>query len=182
MSTATIVLNGPTPLLYPTVATAVDLYGQISLGDWSAAVRALAGSFTDPRGATEDLARLTARVRMSAIEERYTVSGTAQTVTYEGPQWLLSRAVDLYMRLHLGQFDQLAWVSGYGELSDALMRWRCTWQRPGAWPDHPRASWSIGNRDNVPDSARVAYDVWRLLGGGVQDRSLYGGITVEVSS
>lgn len=107
---------------------------------------------------------------------------TPDSVVVTAPSAAVVRnVVDLFMRLWCGQFDELAEARGAIRMSRdrVLACARFSLQAPGAWPEHPGASWSIGS-DNVPAAARVAYDIWKLLGGGVADRPVLSGGSVDV--
>lgn len=170
MSSMTTTLTGPG---VPTIVrAALALYGHVQAGRWSAVVDLTADRFTDAAAAGAELDRLAPPA--GDVDGWPEPSVVGDEVTFDGDPALLRSALDLYTRVLLGQFGELAWSTGNGALSDACNSVRATYQRAGAWPAHPRGSWSIAG-PSAPREAQVAYDAWKLLGGGVAGRPLLTG-------
>lgn len=151
------------------VTDAVSLYVQVHAGHWAAAVTLTADNFTDPKAAGDALDALA--VDPFAITAPDLHAQGDQVTFDDAERPLVRSALDLYMRILLGQFDQVAWSTNNGSLSDACDQVRLHHQRAHVWPQYPRSSWSIAG-DHAPRDAQIAYDAWKLLGGGIHDRPL----------
>lgn len=173
----TIDLHGPD--MSSILKEAARLQEQVGAGKWGTALVELVGDgFRDPEAARVAFDALGVRqVAESPGPSTVTVehSGPADCI-WHGERPRLVSMLDLYMRVQCGQFYELAWhsmTSGLPyEVGDELSRLRMEHQREEAWPMAVTASWGIAN-SRVPDKARVAYDVWKLLGGGVEGRPLF---------
>lgn len=176
MSTMTT-LTGP---LVPTVVTAaVNLHHEVVTGNWAAAVDLLEDHFTDPDAARAGLLALAHQTTPDTEHERPQLHLTEQSVTFDADDGEVRTALDMYMRVLIGRFDALVWtLEADGRLPFACNQVRTEHQRPDAWPEHPAGSWSIAGT-RAPREAKVAYDAWKLLGGGIQSRPL---LTDEVTA
>lgn len=82
-------------------------------------------------------------------------------VTVDGDRAVLAEALELWMRVQLGQLDR---VCGSVAHMDALLGVRTAHALPDAWPRHPHSSWGV-NSVQVGDDVRVAHRLWRRLTG-----------------
>lgn len=163
------------------VQDALELYTAVLGGRWSAAVDVCVDCFADPDAARRELDAL-AVAPMDPVDPvtavaPFSTSVSGDSVTFAGDVRMLRSALDLYTRVLLGQFGEVAWATGNGALTEATAMVRATHQRQGAWPVYAQASWSVAGA-SAPRRAQVAYDAWKLLGGGVAGRPL---ITSAVS-
>lgn len=180
----TMTVTGPN--VADVVTASVALRADVVAGRWSAVVDLLADRFADPQAARtrfDQLAADTDTVDAATTPRLEVTVGGPDEVTVVGDRHMLVSALDLYMRVWLGQLDEVAFVARAWTVSGtrALTAARLELQAPGAWPDHPSASWGIRSTE-VPDAARVAYDIWKALGGGVVARDQLGtGVVVTVA-
>lgn len=162
------------------VTEAWDLHQALLRGEYSAIVDFTPGRWTDPgqaRGAL-DAAAAVAAVPAGAPGEGQVNPSGGDHVEFTGTLGALSCAVEAWERLQLGQFSHLGVTYAHSwEFGEELARVRVAHARQGAWPEHPGASWGIRSPE-VPDGARVAYDIWKLLGCGIPERGVICGTVV----
>lgn len=174
--TDTITITGPG--VARLVDAAVGLYRDVLGGRWGAVVDATPQRWADPteaRAAFDALAVGTATHRADQLS--VTADGD-DAVHVVGTRAALCEAVDLWMRVQLGQLDRLCFDVAY---MSPLLELRGTHAAPGAWPAHPHSSWGVHSRE-VDVAVRVAYDIWKGLGGGMVGRGQIGRtvrVTVE---
>jgi hypothetical protein len=172
----TVVVSGPD--VASVLADAWALHLRLCAGDWSALADATVDRWVD---VDEARAAFTAaaQLRTVPVDGRLDTRADGAGV-FVGPPGELCVAVDTWQRVQLGQFHHPgvdyagSWVAG-----DAFLDVRVRHCADGAWPAHRHASWGIHSPE-VPDRVRVAYDIWKLLGGGIADRGVITGtVTVE---
>lgn len=176
---ATLVLQGVG--IADVTSHAVNLYRAVLAGRWSAVADYTTARLANPGAARAELDALAGGRRVAHAP--MTVTGEVWLESCTGHERDLIAALDLYQRILIGQWRELAWVTnaahrdGPADVGDACDRIRHRHQKPGGYPAHPRASWSI---HNGPAEAVVAYDAWKALGGGVAERGFAGsGVRVE---
>lgn len=153
------------------LAPVLDTLADVVAGDWTTAARVCAPRLRDTNACAADLHSLAARagvLRVRRQSYRYRVRYRMLLVD-EHPS-LLAAALDLHMRLMLGQWDALERAvppdaqptKGWRpvELLDA----RIQHQLPDTWSDRPYASESLFL---APPIARLAHHVLTELEGGV---------------
>ena len=153
------------------LASMLDTLADAVAGDWTTAARVCAGRLRDMNACASDLDGLAARAGVRPVRRqayRYRVHHRMLLVD-EHPS-LLAAALDLHMRLMLGQWDTLERVAppdaqpttGWraAELLDARIRH----QLPDTWSERPYASESLFL---APPTVRLAHHVLTELEGGI---------------
>lgn len=151
------------------LAPALDALADVAAGDWASAARLCAARLQDPRACALDLDLAAARAgvtRSRRMPYRYR-SFHRMLVVDEDPD-LLSAALDLQMRLLMGQWDALALVApptgrpGQGWRPRELLAIRIRHQRPDAWSSR---LYACQNLSSAPATARLAHHVMTNLDG-----------------
>lgn len=166
-------------LRHPDVAAlqpAVDLHAAVLNGRWSAVADLCAERLTDATAAGAEL-------NLQYEQAGYTPLMVAplpqrldgDELTIEGTAAEVAEALNVFMRVLTGQWREIDWVSRWASRTfrdyngTGVEHVRVIYQRDGAYPEVAGASWSISN-SKVPLAGRMAYNVWKQLGGGVAGR------------
>lgn len=153
------------------LAPALDALADVASGDWSSAARMCAARLTDPSACALDLD--TAATRAGVVRDqrqpyRYRVHHR-MLVVEEHPD-LLCAALDLQMRLWMGQWDALELVApssgrpAQDWRASEVLEVRVRHQRPDGWSSR---LYACQNLSVAPTTARLAHHVLRKLDGGV---------------
>ena len=153
------------------LAPALDALAGVVAGDWTSAARLCATRLQDPAACALDLDLVAARAGVARSQHqpyRYRVHHRMLVVD-EHPG-LLCAALDLQMRLLMGQWDALELVAPStgrpaqdwrpAEVLDVRIRH----QRPDAWSSR---LYGCQNLSVAPTTARLAHHVLTKLDGGV---------------
>jgi hypothetical protein len=151
------------------VTDAVALLRRVWAGQWSAAVDVTEDRFQDPTAARAELDELAVGMTVSLSDALVVSAQPDGAVQVDGDQAVLMQALDLYMRVLMGQFNEVARVCDQWDLGSVCDQVRFMHQRGGAWPGHPHTYWGIHSSQTSP-RAVLAYDAWKLLGGGMRER------------
>jgi hypothetical protein len=152
------------------LAPALDALADVVAGDWTCAARLCAVRLRDPDACALDLAVAAARAGVTCGRRkpyRYRLHHRMLVVD-EHPS-LLSTALDLQVRLVMGQWDALELVtppSGrpvQGWRAPEVLEVRVRHQRPDAWT----SLYASRNLSVAPTAARLAHHVLTKLDGGV---------------
>lgn len=151
------------------LAPALDTLADVVAGDWTSAARLCAARLQDSDACAVDLDAAAARAGVTRSQRqpyRYRVHHRMLVVD-EHPA-LLSAALDLQMKLWMGQWDALEQVApssrkpAQGWRPHELLEARIRHQLPGAWSGRPYACESLFL---APTTARLAHDVLTQLDG-----------------
>ena len=152
------------------LAPALDVLADVVAGDWTSAARLCAARLQDPSACALDLDGASARAGVTRSQRqpyRYRLH-PRMLVVDEHPA-LLSAALDLQMKLWMGQWDALEQVapsSGrpvQGWRPHELLEVRIRHQRLDAWSSRVYA---CQNLSLAPTTARLAHHVLMKLDGG----------------
>jgi hypothetical protein len=152
------------------LAPALDALADVAAGDWTTAARLCAARLQDPAACALDLDLAASRAgvtRSQRQQYRYWLHGRMLFVD-EHPA-LLSAALDLQMKLWMGQWDALELVapsSGrprQGWRPHEVLEVRIRHQRPDAWSSR---LYACQNLSLAPTTARLAHHVLTVLAGG----------------
>ncbi|MEO5664339.1 MAG: hypothetical protein ABIR39_13745 [Nocardioides sp.] len=152
------------------LAPALDILADVVAGDWTSAARLCAARLQDPAGCALDLDVAAARAGVTRSQRqpyRYRVHHR-MLVVHEHPA-LLSAALDLQMKLWMGQWDALEQVApssrkpAQGWRPHELLEIRLRHQRLDTWSGRPYACQSLFL---APTTARLAHHVLTQLDGG----------------
>lgn len=153
---------------------ALDTLADVVAGDWTSAARLCAARLRDPRACALDLEAAAARAGVTRSRRqpyRYRVHHRMLLVD-EHPA-LLSAALDLHMKLWMGQWDGLEQVAlSTGRAVEdwrphELLEVRCRHQRVDTWSSRPFACQSLFL---APTTAQLAHHVLTQLDGGTVRR------------
>lgn len=151
------------------LAPALEVLADVAAGDWTSAARLCAARLQDPTACALDLDLAAARAgatRSRRQPYRYRLHDRMLLVD-EDPS-LLSAALDLQMRLHMGQWDALELVAppgrrpAQGWRTRELLAIRIRHQRPDAWSSR---LYACQNLSSAPATARLAHHVMTNLDG-----------------
>jgi hypothetical protein len=153
------------------LAPALDVLADVVSGDWASAARMCAARLKDPSACALDLDAAATRAGVARSQRqpyRYRVHHR-MLVVEEHPD-LLCAALDLQMKLWMGQWDALELVAPSSgrpaqdwrpsEVLDVRVRH----QRPDAWSSR---LYACQNLSVAPTTARLAHHVLTKLDGGV---------------
>jgi hypothetical protein len=151
------------------LAPALDALADVVAGDWTTAARLCATRLQDPGACALDLDVAAARAGVTRSRRqpyRYRLHHRMLVVDEDSD--LLSAALDLQMRLWMGQWDALELVApssgrpsrGWG--SRELLVIRTRHQRPDAWSSR---LYACQNLSSAPTTARLAHHVLTKLDG-----------------
>jgi hypothetical protein len=152
------------------LAPALNALADVVAGDWTCAARLCAARLQDPSACALDLDAAAARagvIRSQREPYRYRLHHRMLVVD-EHPA-LLSAALDLQMKLWMGQWDALELVApsrgrpGQGWRPHELLEVRIRHQRLDAWSSRVYA---CQNLSLAPTTARLAHHVLTKLDGG----------------
>ena len=152
------------------LAPALDTLADVVAGDWASAARLCAARLQDPSACALDLDVAAARAGVTPSRRqpyRYRVHHRMLVVD-ECPA-VLSAALDLQMKLWMGQWDALEQVApssrrpGPGWRPHELLEARIRHQRLDTWPGRPYRCQSLFL---APTTARLAHNVLTQLDGG----------------
>ena len=152
------------------LAPALDILADVVAGDWTSAARVCAARLRDPGACALDLDDAAARAGVTRSQRqpyRYRVHHRMLLVD-EYPA-LLSAALDLQIKLWMGQWDALEQVAPssrkptHGWRPHELLEVRIRHQRVDTWSGRPYACQSLFL---APPTARLAYHVLTKLHGG----------------
>ena len=151
------------------LAPALDTLADVVAGDWASAARLCAARLHDPGACAVDLDVAAARAGVTRSPRqpyRYRVHHRMLIVDeYPG---LLSAALDLQIKLWMGQWDALEQVAPSSRTPTAgwrpheLLEARIRHQRPDTWSGRPYACQSLFL---APPTARLAHFVLTRLDG-----------------
>jgi hypothetical protein len=153
------------------LAPALDALADVVAGDWASAARLCAARLQDARACGLDLDVAAERAGVSrgtCVPYRYRLHHR-MLVVEEDPD-LLCAALDLQMRLLMGQWDALELVAPPGGRPvegwrpAELLEVRSRHQRPDAWSSR---LYACQNLSVAPTSARLAHHVLTKLDGRV---------------
>lgn len=159
------------------LAPALDVLADAVAGDWTCAARLCAARLQDPRACALDLDAAAARAGVTRSPHqayRYRVH-YRMLVVDEHPA-LLSAALDLYMKLWMGQWDALELVApssrrpGQGWRPHEVLEVRIRHQRLDAWSNR---LYACQNLSLAPTPARLAHHVLTKLDGGIVRHPYY---------
>lgn len=152
------------------LAPALDALADVVAGDWTTAARLCATRIQDTRACALDLDVIAVRAGIARSPRqpyRYRVH-PRMLVVDEHPA-VLAAALDLHVKLWLGQWDTLEQVAPPGARPLTgwrpveLLRARVRHQLPDTWSGRPYASQSLFL---APPTARLAHHVLTELEGG----------------
>ena len=153
------------------LAPALDTLADVVAGDWASAARMCAARLKDPSACGLDLDAAATRAGVARSRHqpyRYRVHHRMLVVD-EHPA-LLCAALDLQMRLWMGQWDALELVAPttagpvQGWRPSELLEVRIRHQRPDAWSSR---LYACQNLSVAPTTARLAHHVLTKLDGRV---------------
>lgn len=177
---ATVTITGGADVV-DVVSNAWALHLELNAQRWSAIVDATDGRWRDnnaTRSAMRNLEPGTARHGTEQDRVDASLRTEGSTITYTGAIGELRQAVDTWQRTQLGQFHHAGVDYGNSwQVGEHLAAVRDLYSLDGSWPRGAHASWGIHSSE-VGDDARIAYDIWKGLGGGIADR---GTITHKVA-
>jgi hypothetical protein len=147
-------------------------------GNWGILAVETPGCWIDPEGAAAAF----------AATGDATIGDPGGTLCWPGPDEAtftgrlaaLVSAIEVWQRIQIGQFGHagVAYGTGWAH-GDELNELRNRHGTPGAWPARPGESWGVAHARNDV-AVTVAYDIWKLLGGGVPGRVLLSGVPLDV--
>ena len=149
---------------------ALDTLADVVAGDWTSAARLCAARLQDPSACALDLDVAATRAGVTRNQRRpYRYRVHHRMLVVDESPALLSAALDLQVKLWMGQWDALEQVAPYGgrpthgwrphELLEARIRH----QRLDTWSGRPYACQSLFW---APPTARLAHHVLTKLDGG----------------
>ena len=153
------------------LAPALDALADVVSGDWASAARMCAARLTDPGACALDLDAAATRAGVARSQRqpyRYRVHHR-MLVVEEHPD-LLCAALDLQMKLWMGQWDALELVApssgrpAQDWRASEVLEVRVRHQRPDGWSSR---LYACQNLSVAPTTARLAHHVLRKLDGGV---------------
>lgn len=151
------------------LAPALDVLADAVAGDWTCAARLCATRLQDPRACALDLNAAAARAGVTrARRQPYRYQLHHRMLVVDEHPVLLSAALDLQMKLWMGQWDALELVapsSGspqQGWRPHDVLAVRICHQRLDAWSSRVYA---CQNLSVAPTAARLAHHVLTQLGG-----------------
>ena len=153
---------------------ALDTLADVVSGDWTSAARLCAARLQDPSACARDLDVAADRAGVTRSQRepyRYRVHHRMLVID-ESPA-LLSAALDLQIKLWMGQWDALEQVAPssrqptHGWRPHELLEARIRHQRHDAWSGRPYACQSLFL---APPTARLAHHVLTQLDGGTVRR------------
>lgn len=152
------------------LAPALDTLADVVAGDWTSAARLCAARLQDPSACALDLEVAAARAGVTRSQRqpyRYRVHHRMLVVD-EYPA-LLAAALDLHMKLWMGQWECLEQVAPptrkpvQGWRPRELSEVRIRHQHPDSWSGRPHSCQSLSL---APTTARLAHHVLTKLDGG----------------
>lgn len=152
------------------LAPALDTLSDVVAGDWASVARLCAVRVQDPKACGFDLDVIAVRagvVRSERVGYDYRVHHRLLVVD-EHPA-VLGAALDLYIKLWMGQWDTLEQVAPVrtrpitGWRPNELLRARIRHQLPDTWSGRPYAAQSLFL---APPAARLAHHILTALEGG----------------
>lgn len=156
------------------LAPALDTLADVVSGDWASAARLCAARLQDPGACERDLDAVAARAGVTRSHRqpyRYRVHHWMLVVD-EHPA-VLAAALDLQMKLRMGQWDALEQVTpaigrpAPGWRPRELLEARVRHQREDAWSGRPYACQSLFL---APTTARLAHHVLTQVDSGIPRR------------
>lgn len=156
------------------LAPALDTLADVVAGDWTAAARLCATRLEDPRACASDLDAAAVRAGAARSPRRpYRYRVHHRMLVVEEHPALLAAALDLHMKLWMGQWDALEQVvpiigrpmPEWRPLE--LLRLRVRHQLPDTWSGRPYACQSLFL---APMTARLTHDVLTKLDDGIVHR------------
>lgn len=152
------------------LAPGLDALADVVAGDWACAARLCAARLEDPCACARDLEAAAARAGMTRRpREPYRYQLHHRMLVVDEHPGLLSAALELQMKLWMGQWDALGVVvpsmgsPGQDWRPREVLEIRMRHQRPDAWSSRLYAS---RNLSNAPTTARLAHHVLTKLEGG----------------
>lgn len=152
------------------LAPALDTLAAVVAGDWTSAARLCATRLEDPRACALDLDVIAVRAGITRSPRRsYAYRVHHRLLVVDEHPALLAAALDLHVKLWLGQWDALEQVAPPGARPLTgwrpveLIRARIRHQLPDTWSGRPYASQSLFL---APPTARLAHHVLTELDGG----------------
>jgi hypothetical protein len=151
------------------LAPALDALSDVAAGDWASAARLCATRLQDPSACALDLDLAAARAGVTRTRRRpYRYRLHHRMLVVDEDPDLLSAALDLQMKLWMGQWDALELVTppsgrpaqGWGPRE--LLAIRIRHQRHDAWSSR---LYACQNLSSAPATARLAHHVMMNLGG-----------------
>jgi len=151
------------------LAPALDTLADVVAGDWTSAARLCATRLRDPKACALDLAAAAARAGVTRCQRQpYHYRLHHRMLVVDEHPALLSAALDLQMRLWLGQWDALELVApldkpGQDWRPHEVLEVRIRHQRLDAWSSRLYACEDLSS---APTTARLAHHVLTKLDGG----------------
>lgn len=181
-ATSTIHICGPNAGIV--CQRAWDTHCALQAGNWAVLATETVERWVDPAAAAGEFQTYGAAPQRPIDNVGQVIAATADEATFRGVKSALVQAIDTWQRIQLGQFHAPAIDYGFGwPQGEQYARIRERFGADGAWPAGPAisSSWGIHSPE-VPDEARVAYDIWKLLGGGAAGRdTITGKVRVSVN-
>jgi hypothetical protein len=152
------------------LAPALDALSDVVAGDWTTVARLCAPRLRDPRACAFDLDVIAVRAGVARTgRQPYRYRMHHRMLVVDDHPAVLAAALDLYVKLWLGQWDTVEQVAPpdarplTGWRPVELLRARVRHQLPEAWSGRPYASQSLFL---APPTARLAHHVLTELEGG----------------
>jgi hypothetical protein len=152
------------------LAPALDVLADVVAGDWTSAARVCAARLQDPSACALDLDVASARAGVTRSQRQpYRYRLHPRLLVVDEHPALLSAALDLQMKLWMGQWDALEQVAPSGGTPvqgwrpRELLEVRLRHQRLDAWSSQVYA---CQNLSLAPTTARLAHHVLTKLDGG----------------
>ena len=152
------------------LAPALDALADVVAGDWTSAARLCAVRLRDPGACARDLDVAAARAGITrGRRQPYRFRLHHRMLVVDEHPALLSAALDLQMRLLMGQWDALELVTPStgtpvpGWRAPEVLEVRIRHQRSDAWT----SLYASQNLSVAPTTARLAHHVLTKLDGGV---------------
>lgn len=152
------------------LAPALDALADVVAGDWTTAARLCAGRIRVPRACALELDVASVRAGVTrSPRHQYSYRMHHRMLFVDDHPAILAAALDLYVKLWLGQWDTLEQVAPVGGRPlpgwqpVELLRVRLRHQLPDTWSGRPYASQSLFL---APPTARLAHHVLTELEGG----------------
>lgn len=153
------------------LAPGLDALADVVAGDWTSAARLCAARLQDPSACALDLDVAAARAGVTRSQRQpYKYRLHYRMLVVDEHPALLSAALDLQMKLWMGQWDALELVAPssrrprQGWRPHEVLEVRIRHQRPDAWSSR---LYACQNLSVAPTTARLAHHVLTKLDGGV---------------
>ena len=166
-------------------------YAAVFSGRWEAVAGLCAHRLTDPDAAARELSAIAAKhlpepppAADRVAVETLQAAADEGSVRFTGDLHVLMAALDLSQRVEIGQWARVAdtalgYIDTVAEAGEELLRARVRLQTPDGYPPDAHASWGV---DRGSTATRLAYHVWKHLGGGTASKPAFniGFLTVDV--